>query len=78
MKKPNKKPELTIEYVIQTLETDSCYYCAYGCEAPPSCEADCSYKDAVCKAIDYLKEYKKWKNHVCSDNCAIDYQSWEN
>ena len=29
-------------------------------------------------ALHYLKEYRKWKNPVYKDNCAIDYQSWEN
>ena len=72
-----KKPEWTIENVIKSLEINSCYKCSHGCQATPLCTAKCFYKDAVCKAIEYLKEYKKWKNPVCSDNCAIDYQSWE-
>ena len=50
-----------------------------------NCNGDCPYihccdpESVAIKtdALHYLKEYKKWKNPVYKDNCAIDYQSWE-
>lgn len=51
-----KKPEWTIEKVIEALESNTCYECSYGCsDGPISCEAECVYKDAMIKAVEYLK-----------------------
>ena len=71
----------TLDEVITSLEICTSGYCSH-----PK-HGDCPYLDKryVCDtsqrkldALWYLKEYKKWKNPVYKDNCAIDYQSWEN
>jgi hypothetical protein len=55
-----KKPEWTIENVITSLENNSCSECSYTCRTPFECNCKgCFYRDAVAKAVEYLKEYKK-------------------
>lgn len=45
-----------IKDAINTLKTESCYECTYGCESPFSCESEfCKLKEAVMLAVKHLE-----------------------
>ena len=76
-----KKPEWTIDEVINELETDTCYECAYGCiGGAVSCEAECDHKDAVIKAIEYLKVLQTLNNKMVQIPAGYKFvieRNWE-
>lgn len=59
-----KKPEWTIENVITSLENNSCSECSGACRTPIECTHTCFYKDAVTKAVEYLKTLQMFNDQI--------------